>query len=60
MGQLRCFMASHQADFDAAHVRCDRALEEWADLKKHMIKRFANVQMSKMWEALAREREHTQ
>ena len=29
-------------------MHCDRALAEWADLKEHMVKGFANVQMSKM------------
>ena len=27
----------------------DRALAEWADLKEHMVRRFANVHTSKMW-----------
>ena len=55
---LRRFMASHRAELDATHVHYDHALVEWADLKEHMVKHFANVQMSKMWEALAAERKH--
>ena len=35
--QLRCFMASHRAELDAAHVHCDHALAEWAHLKEHMV-----------------------
>ena len=31
--QLRQFMAAHQEELCAAHVNCDRALVEWADLK---------------------------
>ena len=57
---LRRFMASHRAELDAAHLHCDRALAEWADLSEHRVKRFANVQMSKMWEALAPKRVHAQ
>ena len=58
--QLRQFMASHQHELSAAHVNCDRALIEWAGLKEHMVQHFANVQMSKMWEALAPEKPHAQ
>ena len=58
--QLRQFMAAHQEELCAAHVSCDRALVEWADLKEHMVQHFATVQMSKMWEALAPERAHAQ
>ena len=39
-------------------MHADRAVAEWADLKAHMVKRFANVHMSKIWEALAPEMEH--
>ena len=53
-------MAAHQEELCAAHVNCDRALVEWAGLKEHMVQHFATVQMSKMWEALARERAHAQ
>ena len=58
--QLRQFMASHQDELRATHVNCDRALAEWAGLKEHMVQHFANVQMSKMWEALAPEKAHAQ
>ena len=56
--QLRQFMASHQDELSAAHVNCDHALVEWAGFKEHMAKHFANMQMSKMWEALAPEKAH--
>ena len=58
--QLRQFMTSHQEELGAANVNCDRALVEWKGLKEHMVQHFANVQMSKMWEALAPERAHAQ
>ena len=58
--QLRQFMAAHQDELGATHVNCDRALAEWAGLKEHMVQHFANVQMSKMWEALATEKAHAQ
>ena len=58
--QFRQFMALHQDELSAAHVNCDRVLAEWACLKEHMVKPFANVQMSKMWEALALEKAHAQ
>ena len=50
---LRCFMGSRRDELDAAHGYADHALAEWADLTGHVVKRFANVQISKMWEALA-------
>ena len=53
-------MASHQDELSAADGNCDRALREWAGLKEHMVQHFANVQMSKMWEALAPEKAHAQ
>ena len=53
-------MASHEDELSAPHVNCDRALAEWAGLKEHMVQHFANVQMSKMWEALAPEKAHAQ
>ena len=46
-------MVSNQDELDAAHVHRDRALVEWAHLKEHMVKHFANVRMSRMWEVLA-------
>ena len=58
--QLRQFRASHQDELSAAHVNRDRALAEWAGLKERMVQHFANVQMSKMWEALASEKAHAQ
>ena len=58
--QLRRFMASHQEELRAVHLNCDCALVEWARLKEHMVQHFANVQMSKMWEALAPEKAHAQ
>ena len=58
--QLRESMVSHQDDLRAAHVNFDRALAEWAGLKEHMVQHFANVQMSKMWEALAPKKAHAQ
>ena len=58
--QLRQFMASHEDELSAAHVNCDCALAEWAGLKEHMVQHFANVQMSKMWEAFAPEKAHAQ
>ena len=53
-------MASHEDELSAAHVNCDRALAELVGLKEHMVQYFANVQMSKMWEALAPEKAHAQ
>ena len=41
-------------------MHCDRALAEWADLKEPLVNRFAKVEMSRMWEALASERAHAQ
>ena len=58
--QLRQFMASHQNELRAALVNGDCALGEWAALKEQMVHHFANVQMSKMWEALALEKAHEQ
>ena len=58
--QLRQFMASHQEELRAAHVNCDRPLVEREGLKEHMVQHLANVQMSKMWEALAPEKAHAQ
>ena len=40
--QLRSFMASRRDELDAAHVHCDHALAEWAGLKEHVVKQFAN------------------
>ena len=40
-------------------MHCDRALAEWA-VKENVGKRFVNVHTSKMWLALAPEREHAQ
>ena len=31
-------------------------LAQWAGLKEHMVKHFANVRISKMWKALAPKR----
>ena len=56
--QLRHFMAAPQDEFSAAHVRYDRVLAEWAGLKAHMVKDFANVRMSKMWEAVVHDKAH--
>ena len=39
-------------------MQCERVLAEWASLTEHMVKRFANVQTSKMWEALAPKKAH--
>ena len=58
--KLQHFMALHQDELSAAHVNCDRVLAEWVGLKEHMVKHFANVLMSKMWEALALEKSHAQ
>ena len=41
--QLQHFMASHQDELRAAHVNRDCAFAEWAGLKEHMVKHFANV-----------------
>ena len=57
---LRPFLAAHQDALRAAHVSCYRALAEWAGLKEHMVQHFANVQMSKMWEALLPSQAHAQ
>ena len=46
----------HQAEVAAGA----RAFVDWSNLKEHIVKRLANVRMSKMWEALAPEREHAQ
>ena len=56
--QLRQLRASHEGELSAAHVNCDRALAEWGVLKEHMAQHFANVQMSKIWEAFAPEKAH--
>ena len=58
--QLPHFMASHHDELRTAHVNCDHSLVEWAPLKEHMIQHCANVQMCKMWEALAPEKAHAQ
>ena len=58
--RLREFMACDQEELRAAHVTCDRASVEWECFKEHMVQHVANVQMSKMWEALALERAHAQ
>ena len=56
--QLRQFMASHQDELRAVRVNCGHAFVECAGLKAHMVQHFANVQMSKMWEAVALEKAH--
>ena len=56
--QLRHFMASHHDELCAAHVKCDRACANSAGLKEHMVKYFANMQISKIWGALATEKAH--
>ena len=53
-------MRSHQAELAVAHVHAMRAFGEWSRLKEHIAKHFANVQMSKMWEALALPRDRAQ
>ena len=58
--QLCQFMASHHDELRAAHVNCGCALAQWAGLKAHMVQHFANVQMSKMWEALVSEKAHAE
>ena len=58
--QLRHFMAARQDEFGAAHVKCNRVLAEWASLKEHVVKDFANVRTCKVWEALALDKAHAQ
>ena len=57
---LRRFIASHQEELRAAHVNCDRTLVASEGLKEHMVQYFANMQMSKMSEALAPKKAHAQ
>ena len=53
-------MASHQDELRAAHVNFHRPLAKWVGLKEHMVKHYANMQMCKMWEAVAPEKAHAQ
>ena len=48
----------HRFKLTAALVHSDHALADLKDLKEHVVKHFAHARMSKMWEALAAEREH--
>ena len=60
MDLLKQFMGTHHAELAAAHVNAARALEEWESFKEHVVQTFAKTPMSRMWEALASEREHLQ
>ena len=50
-------MCSHEAELALAHVHAHRAFSEWGHLKDHLVKHYANVQLSKLWEAWALERQ---
>ena len=50
--QLRRFMGYHRDELYVAHVHCDCAWAEGVHLKQHILKCFANMQMSKIWKPL--------